>query len=371
MLGDCVPNSSGTQYIEAKMDSPTTVSSPATVADCTVKDTLEKQIANIDERIKQLVQESQGSSSGTGTTANPPSIAAKVQALRKVQQQIVEKEVKLYLTTHAMEVEFQSEFRECYDTLAQIVSGSAGSPNLVESEANPNDRADQALGVAGFWLTVLKASMLDHLIEEADEPALQKLKDIRCELKSDPTPGFVLVFHFEPNDFFTNEVLTKEYFLRCAPDPLKPSMFNGFEIFHCVGCRIDWKEGQNLIEQSESDREDAAGASFFSFFEPERCAPDDCDPDIGVALMECDFQYGYYIREKIIPRAVSLFLREIDNVKETCDKCTCQRCMYKHLFDSTLDCSNSVGQPLEEAHDQMERSDSQERALQRDSGINI
>ncbi|XP_035778322.1 nucleosome assembly protein 1-like 1 [Anopheles albimanus] len=349
------------------MDSSSTVA----VTEATVKDTLGEQMASIEGRIKRLVHESQGatSSSGTGTIANPPTIGAKVQALRKVQQQIVEKEVKLYLTTHAMEVEFQSEFRECYDALAQILSGSADPQSLVESEATPNDRADQGRGVAGFWLTVLKASMLDHLIEEADEPALQKLKDIRCTLKPEPTPGFVLEFHFEPNGFFTNEVLTKEYFLRCAPDPLKPSMFNGFEIFHCAGCRIDWKEGQNLIEQSESDREDAAGASFFSFFEPERVAPGETDPEIAVALLECDFQYGYYIREKIIPRAVSLFLREIDNAKEACDNCACQRCMYKHFFDSALDSTTLDDQ--EERLDQVERSSSQERPQQRDSGVDI
>ncbi|XP_049536347.1 nucleosome assembly protein 1-like 1 [Anopheles darlingi] len=348
------------------MDSPTSEPVPAAVTDSAVKDTLDEQMASVEQRIKRLVHESQSSGTGTGTAAPPPTIGAKVQALRKVQRQIVEKEVKLYLTTHAMEVEFQSEFRECYDALAQIVSGTAESQRLLVLEPEPtaSDRADQALGVAGFWLTVLKASMLDHLIEEADEQALQKLKDIRCELKPEPTPGFVLEFHFEPNAFFTNELLTKEYFLRCAPDPLKPSMFNGFEIFHCVGCRIDWREGQNLIEQSESDREDAAGASFFSFFEPERCAPDDTDPDIAVALLECDFQYGYYIREKIIPRAVSLFLREIDNAKETCDNCACQRCMYKHFFGSALDCSTPECQ--EEKPDQMGRSNSQETVVQQD-----
>ena len=42
--------------------------------------------------------------------------------------------------------------------------------------------------------------------------------------------GFTLEFHFSPNDFFTNTVLTKEYTMKCTPDEKDPFSFDGPEI---------------------------------------------------------------------------------------------------------------------------------------------
>merc|ERR1719222_748224 len=53
--------------------------------------------------------------------------------------------------------------------------------------------------------------------------------------------GFTLHFHFAKNDFFTNSVLTKQYDMKCLPDPEDPFSFEGPEIFKCVGCPIDWQ----------------------------------------------------------------------------------------------------------------------------------
>ena len=50
--------------------------------------------------------------------------------------------------------------------------------------------------------------------------------------------GFTLEFHFSPNEYFTNTVLTKEYFMKCKPDDKEPFTFEGPEIFKCkVGRR--------------------------------------------------------------------------------------------------------------------------------------
>ena len=37
--------------------------------------------------------------------------------------------------------------------------------------------------------------------------------------------GFTLYFHFSPNDYFTNEVLTKTYELKCEPQEDDPFSF--------------------------------------------------------------------------------------------------------------------------------------------------
>lgn len=52
-------------------------------------------------------------------------------------------------------------------------------------------------------------------------------------LENDPM-GFVLEFHFGPNEYFTNSVLTKEYNMKCQPDPEHPFDFEGPEIYKCI-----------------------------------------------------------------------------------------------------------------------------------------
>ncbi|XP_041777873.1 nucleosome assembly protein 1-like 1 [Anopheles merus] len=273
------------------------------------------QISVIEKRIKEIEL-----AQSTASSPVPPNIQAKLYALRKIQLDIVEREVKFHLKAHEMEVQYQAEFAECHDKIARIVNG-LDVPELTESNPAPNDAADQPTGVPEFWLTVLKSSFLEHMIQERDEPVLKQLQDIRVMLVSEPVPGFELLFSFAPNEYFANEVLSKKYFLRCAPNPDAPAKFNGFEIYSCEGCTIDWKDGHNLVE--------APGSSFFDFFNPESMTNADYDADFNEAIMECDFQYGYHIKETIIPRAVFLFLKENINLgDENHFTCCCDRCVY-------------------------------------------
>lgn len=47
--------------------------------------------------------------------------------------------------------------------------------------------------------------------------------------------SFVLEFHFGPNDYFTNAVLTKTYKMKSEPDKADPFSFEGPEIVDCDG----------------------------------------------------------------------------------------------------------------------------------------
>lgn len=99
------------------------------------------------------------------------------------------------------------------------------------------------------------------MVQEHDEPILDHLEDIKGSkssldfsiyffaipfnyirfffsvimLENDPM-GFVLEFHFGINEYFTNSVLTKEYNMKCQPDPDHPFDFEGPEIYKCIVC---------------------------------------------------------------------------------------------------------------------------------------
>lgn len=46
---------------------------------------------------------------------------------------------------------------------------------------------------------------------------------------------FTLEFHFEPNSYFSNAVLTKLYKMKSVPDATDPFAFEGPEIVDCEG----------------------------------------------------------------------------------------------------------------------------------------
>jgi len=47
--------------------------------------------------------------------------------------------------------------------------------------------------------------------------------------------GFTLNFMFEPNEYFTNPVLTKEYIIRFSVEDDNPLGYEGPDIVRCTG----------------------------------------------------------------------------------------------------------------------------------------
>merc|ERR1719315_445802 len=134
--------------------------------------------------------------------------------------------------------------------------------------------------------------------------------------------GFTLHFHFAPNQYFTNSVLTKHYEMKCEPPEDDPFSFEGPEIFKCTGCPIDWLKGKNLTvkQVKKKQKHKSKGSvrtitkqvkadSFFNFFDPPAVPNAEVDEDTQ-ALLTADFEIGHYIRERIVPRAVLFFTGE-------------------------------------------------------------
>merc|ERR1712066_67079 len=207
-------------------------------------------------------------------------------------------------------------------TLAKEVNEKA---RLVE-EKKKEEEDKNVTGVPHFWLTIFKnVEMIADMIQEADEPALETLKDVTLTFSEKNPMGFTLHFHFGANDFFTNEILTKTYELKCEPQEDDPFSFEGPEIIKCTGCSIDWKKGKNLTvkQVKKKQKHKSKGSirtitkqvkadSFFNFFDPP-IVPDDPNAEVDEdtqALLTVDFEIGHYIRERIVPRAVLFFTGE-------------------------------------------------------------
>ena len=151
--------------------------------------------------------------------------------------------------------------------------------------------------------------------------------DITVTLKAPENNGFTLFFHFAENEYFTNSVLTKEYELRNLHDPECPLEYDGPEIFRSKGCKIDWKEGMDLTNKKVVLKRTKAGKkgkskeveeeidleSFFSFFSPPEITGESSEElsEDTKGRLAIDFDIGYSIKEKIIPRALLYFTGEI------------------------------------------------------------
>ncbi|XP_035225239.1 nucleosome assembly protein 1-like 1 isoform X2 [Stegodyphus dumicola] len=203
----------------------------------------------------------------------------------------------------------------------QLDSEKEAELSKVKVEGDTEARMDipeaEIKGIPGFWLTALKnAPLVADFIEEYDEPILKHLKDIKAVTLSNPM-SFYLEFQFEPNDYFTNTVLTKSYALKCVPDSKNIFSFKGPEIVTCKGCKIHWKKFKNVTAETKKKKARKAfrtitkydeTASFFNFFNPPPVQEnDDQMDDETIKILNNDFDLSIAIKDHLIPNALLFF----------------------------------------------------------------
>jgi len=273
----------------------------------------------------------------------PAPVRRRIKALKKLQMEATRVEARFYEEVHALECKYHALYTPLYERRAMMTAGhhepteeEAEWPSDSEEEelaeevkekAKVDDAADKDVkGVPAFWLTIFKnVEMLSEMVQETDEPVLEKLEDVKVTFSEKNPMGFTLHFHFAKNDHFTNTVLTKQYEMRCEPEEEDPFSFEGPEIFKCSGTKIEWVQGKNLTvkQVKKKQKHKSKGSvrtvtkqvkadSFFNFFEPP-AVPDDPKAEVDEdtqALLTADFEIGHYIRERIVPRAVLFFTGE-------------------------------------------------------------
>ncbi|XP_013414380.1 nucleosome assembly protein 1-like 1 isoform X2 [Lingula anatina] len=325
-------------------------------------------LAAIQGRLGQMI----GSPSGY-IQSLPKVVKRRLKSLKKLQFEMLQIESKFYEEVHELECKYAAQYAPLSERRRDIVSGTLeptdsdcdwpsdaeeddelatkSSPKkrrleedelkqkakIVELTPEGEEKTDDGekeeenpSGIPGFWLTIFKnVDMLSDMVQEHDEAILQHLNDIKVKftpMDSGPM-GFTLEFHFEPNEFFNNSVLTKHYIMRSEPNREDLSSFEGPEIIKCTGCTIDWKKGKNVTIKQIKKKQKHKGRgttrmvtktvqndSFFNFFNPPQVPEGDGEEEEGdedtEALLAADFEIGHFIRERVVPRAVLYFTGE-------------------------------------------------------------
>ncbi|CAH8528065.1 unnamed protein product [Dicrocoelium dendriticum] len=267
--------------------------------------------------------------------------------IAKLERRFLERHEKLFTKRRAIVIgEYEPKGEETVWLTSEDEDGTCDSPMVYHKSGNEGDapqrlkpdcisKSPSPKGIPEFWLTVLRnAPLLSDTIHAGDVDVLKSLRDIRSvTMESGERPGFQLEFEFAPNDYFTNSVLGKRYYLSFDLKQDNPLSFDGPEVIASEGCIINWKAGKNLTlnVSSKTQRSRMSGEkqtitkstktdSFFQFFDPPKSsgAPKGTDPALEQRLLE-DFDLGQYIRERVIPRAVAYYTGEALDLENEAD----------------------------------------------------
>ncbi|XP_070581724.1 protein SET-like [Ptychodera flava] len=100
-------------------------------------------------------------------------------------------------------------------------------------------RAELIKKIPKFWYTAfVNHPQVSALLDEEDEEALHFLTKVEVEEFEDIKSGYKINFHFEPNPYFENDIISKEFHLNDTGDPSSKST------------PIRWKPGKDLTKRN-------------------------------------------------------------------------------------------------------------------------
>ncbi len=106
---------------------------------------------------------------------------------------------------------YDIEYEKLFDEINSIIKGSVTASLSEEDQKKYGlDLISQGEPIANYWLEVLKNGTLFLTVNVNDEKILKHLNEVKL-VNSQDRLSFTVEFHFSPNDYFTQEVLTKSY----------------------------------------------------------------------------------------------------------------------------------------------------------------
>lgn len=288
-------------------------------------------MANQDQKEMQMDTESNYGFTSVSMLSLSKDEVRCVRALKKMQVKYTEINAEFHKELHLLECKYSKLYEDFFQKRSAIVNGNY-KPTDEECAFDAGEVTDDAEskeknfdnGIEDFWLNVMvNSSLLNEYINDYDKPILKHLKDIQLVMFDDPM-SFQLKFVFEPNEFFTNEVLTKTYFLKIEVLEAQPNAFQGIEFDRCESSVINWNEGKNpaitVVKKKQKHKtrgivrtlmKTLERSSFFNFF---RTITDSEDlPDSERYMLHCDYDLGNYIKDRIIPYATDYFTGEMSD----------------------------------------------------------
>jgi len=156
-------------------------------------------------------------------------------------------------------------------------------------------RAESIRKLPEFWFKVFTSQdMLAALLVGEDLAAFKYMKELNVEDHDDVKSGFKISLKFDPNPFFKNEVLSKEF------------RYDKEGNLTVIPTKIEWKDGKDLTKKAQSKdtkgkrSRDEESESFFTWFNPD-------DQDLELAEI---------IKEELWPNPAKYYLGLVEDEAE-------------------------------------------------------
>ena len=212
-----------------------------------------------------------------------------------------------------IEGEEKPDFEKIREKLAEL--------KINEEEAK-KEKEDEK-GIPEFWYKVLLNNQ-DIMLNERDKDVLKKLKLIKCT--PEENGNFSLEFFFEPNDYFTNEVLKREFILDedCDIKEIKSDEIQWKSDAVNTTIEIKQKKVKNKrTKQVKTITKKEKIPSFFSSFKhfekkdgdnKDEKDEEDEDEEGGEELtIDDEYDMALQYKEEIIPYAIEYYLGIADD----------------------------------------------------------
>ena len=211
-------------------------------------------------------------------------IAAKKKPLYEQRKKIIAGEVTDFAS---FTTTFDATHKKLVEECAKIVTKPAEPQAETEATSQPTESKEvkpvdvehlkNVKGVPDFWFTSIKNNqMIYELVKEKDEEILKHLKDVEAERLENPK-ALAVRFHFNSNEFFTNDVLSLKIFYRGDQDDvdkIEGTVINWNEAKDPTKKKIKKKQKNKKTNETRTIVKTVDAESFFNCF-ANRQAPDE------------------------------------------------------------------------------------------------
>ncbi|CAI6367478.1 unnamed protein product [Macrosiphum euphorbiae] len=191
-----------------------------------------------------------------------PEVKKRVRALKKLILAQHEIKMRFNAEVHLLKLKYQKVYEPYINKQTDIIQGnyeptkgeySSSSdeddePGKIGLESKEASRQEPK-GIPDFWLMYMDNTYkFKRRIQPHDVQIIRHLSDIRCN-RSEEYIGYTMEFHFTPNEWFTNNVLTLK-FEEYPVDNISHSVGKDYTFeYKLTGCEINWNEGKNVTQQ--------------------------------------------------------------------------------------------------------------------------
>ena len=232
-----------------------------------------------------------------------------------------------------LEYKYEQLYKPFYERRQKIIEGEE-KPDIEQireklaelkiNEEEAKNEKENEKGIPEFWFKCLE-NCQDIMINEKDKNILKKLKLIKCT--PEENGNFTLEFFFEPNEYFENEVLKREFILD-----------EDYDIKEIKSDEIKWKSDEvnptieikqkkvknKRTKQIKTVQKKEKIPSFFSSFKnmvkkdgdkaKDAEKDDDDDDEEGDEMtIEEEYDQALQFKEEIIPYAIEYYLGIADD----------------------------------------------------------